>query len=221
MSRTPYYIEIFDAAGKKATGYIGAVGAGETLGSELVINGGMETGNPPTGWSILNIPEIFEQSNVQKHSGSYSAHIIDSIPSYGGFYRADLGLSNLKLYRILLWYYLVDGIGICQNQVDWNIDLITPGSWIYAEKLINPGNSFLIFSNVFNTVACEFYIDDASVKQITDPPATGVHIVSSLNGTTRNWASIESGFDPNMIASWSVTKQTRTASLNMALKIEV
>jgi hypothetical protein len=42
------------------------------------------------------------------------------------------------------------------------------------------------------------------VKQILDPPSTGIHIVSSLNGTTRAWENIESGFDLNNIASWSI-----------------
>jgi hypothetical protein len=53
----------------------------------------------------------------------------------------------------------------------------------------------------YGTEICEVI---NKVKRVTDPPATAVHIVSSLNGTTRNWASIESGFDPNTIASWKI-----------------
>lgn len=52
---TPCYIEVLDGAGKKATGYIGAVGAGETLGSELIVNGGFDADtnwNKGVGWSI-------------------------------------------------------------------------------------------------------------------------------------------------------------------------
>lgn len=47
-------------------------------------------------------------------------------------------------------------------------------------------------------------LDNVSLKRVTDPPNTAVHIVSSLNGTTRDWASIESGFDPIGIASWII-----------------
>jgi len=39
--------------------------------------------------------------------------------------------------------------------------------------------------------------DEVSLKQVTDCAATGVHIVSTPNGATRNWASITSGFNPN------------------------
>ena len=53
---TPFYIELLDGAGKKATGYIGAVGAGEMLGDELVIDPGFD--NSPswtkgTGWTVI------------------------------------------------------------------------------------------------------------------------------------------------------------------------
>jgi len=49
LGSTPYYIEVLDVAGKKATGYIGAVGAGETLGSETL-----------TGWTCFAPPFHFE-----------------------------------------------------------------------------------------------------------------------------------------------------------------
>ncbi|MFA7202791.1 MAG: hypothetical protein WC188_03670, partial [Candidatus Caldatribacteriota bacterium] len=38
-----------------------------------------------------------------------------------------------------------------------------------------------------------------SCKAYTDVPATGLHLMSTKNGTTRNMASVETGFDPNTI----------------------
>src|SRR3990170_185356 len=84
--------------------------AGQNSGSgtELVTNGEMEDGDPPTGWSANNNPETFERSGVQKHGGSYSAHIVDSTPSYGGFYRAGISWPyGTGLYlRFSFWDYL-------------------------------------------------------------------------------------------------------------------
>lgn len=40
--------------------------------------------------------------------------------------------------------------------------------------------------------------DEASVKQVTDGPATySLRVVSTLNGSTQNWANVESGFNAN------------------------
>ena len=45
--------------------------------------------------------------------------------------------------------------------------------------------------------------DEASVKQVLTPSATGVTITSTPGGTTYNWASVESGFNYNA-TSYSV-----------------
>jgi hypothetical protein len=34
---------------------------------------------------------------------------------------------------------------------------------------------------------------------LTEVPATGLHLMSAKNGTTRNMASVTSGFNPNAI----------------------
>jgi len=73
-------------------------------------------------------------------------------------------------------------------------------------KYINPTQVNLYNQLETNATNVNQYgwADNYSIKRVTDPPSTAVHIVSSLNGTTRNWASIESGFDPNTISSWSI-----------------
>ena len=40
-----------------------------------------------------------------------------------------------------------------------------------------------------------------SIKPYTDILATGLHLMSTKNGTTRNMASVESGFNPNTVVS--------------------
>jgi len=45
---------ITDSTGKTLTGYIKAAGSGETTSSELLTNGNMETGSPPSNWTGYN-----------------------------------------------------------------------------------------------------------------------------------------------------------------------
>ena len=73
-------LTITDSAGKKATGYIKAAGTGETLGDELVVNGHMETGDPPTGWVARGTPTPSVLSSVEDEhtggSGSKSLNVV-------------------------------------------------------------------------------------------------------------------------------------------------
>jgi hypothetical protein len=153
-------------------GYVGVsrtVGFQPSNGPELVTNGGMETGNPPTGWSAAFTPETFEQSGVQKHSGSYSAHIIDSTPSYGGFSQP-LSIITGKTYKFSFWYYLVNGTLRVQPDTDAHI-YTTTGSWIYGEftRTCIGADPNIYFINNSGSVAAEFYIDDVSVQEIPSP----------------------------------------------------
>jgi hypothetical protein len=215
IATTPFYIEVLDAAGKEASGYLGTVGAGLTLGPELIINGGMEAGDPPTGWDAVATPETFERSGVQKKSGSYSLHLVDSVPSYGQGRQYFPGGARVAgaVYTFLFSHHTItgplnaifsDGNGVALGDVSY-ADL---AAWFdrttfYAMTVDDGGIGFVTFYHAAGG-ALEFYLDDVSVKRVTEPPATAVHIVSAVNGMTRNWASIEAGFDPSNITSWKI-----------------
>jgi len=188
ISRTPFYIEILDAAGKKATGYIGAVGAGETLGSELFLNpdfGADTNWEKQTGWTIA--------AGVASNDGIAQGWLRQYVsPSIGKLVKMSVNITiatSGELYLLIspnfnphLGPY--NTIGIKSGYLIKDNDDLSIGMFVYPS---------------FNGS-----IDDASAKRVTDPPPTAVHIVSSLNGTIRNWASIESGFNPNDIASWKI-----------------
>ena len=133
-------------------------------GPELVTNGGMEDGDPPTGWSTYASPATFEQSATQKHNGSYAAHIVDSTTGTKGIVQA-LTLVSGHIYKASFWYYIVSGALI--NQIN-NADVTysTTGSWQYAERVVtyNSGYSNIYFLNAGGATT-EFYIDDVSVKE--------------------------------------------------------
>ena len=171
--------KIWDQSGQGNHGIItGAAPATypKLSGVELVTNGGMENGAPPTGWTALNTPETFEQSGVRKHSGSYSAHIIDSTPGYRGFAQGYTSITG-KIYKISFWYYLVSGslrstiIKGDNSGFNYNSDLTTNGAWTYFELIYTETAGGALakwqFKNSSTAVAAEFYIDDVSVQEVT------------------------------------------------------
>lgn len=149
-----------------------------TLGLELVSNGGMESGNPPTGWSVINSPDTFEQSGVKKHGGSYSAHVIDSSsPSYRGMASPAMSRIAGKKYKLSFWYYLADGGIEVDIRTGDNSDYLTTLSisspattWALYEYIFTETNTgstgYLWFRNISGILPAEFYIDDVSVKEL-------------------------------------------------------
>jgi len=71
---------------------------------------------------------------------------------------------------------------------------------IGADTLYIVGNTTLVVS-----------IDDISVKQVLTPDATGVELVSSNDGSTRNWAYKHASFLPNSVTSVQVVKASLMA----------
>lgn len=155
-------------------------------GPELIVNGTMEAGDPPTGWTANGTPETFEQSGTQKHGGSYSAHIIDSTASYGGFISNSGGSRVVNnTYKYSFWYFLVSGV-LEYDLYNGNfgsalvaLAYSTIGSWQQVEgtfiETATGTDGMLIFKNNSNSVATEFYIDDVSL----------VEVISSGSGPTK------------------------------------
>jgi predicted GH43/DUF377 family glycosyl hydrolase len=197
LGSTPYRIELIDGTGKKATGYIGAVGAGETLDVEKIINGTFDADTDwgkGTGWSIA----------TGKATTLNSPHGENLYPSVGvtfvtnGLYKHVFTLKDYVSGGLTI--YLIWGTsGICGVMYHENIT-----DTAYFTPLSTSPSQHTYQANAVYWGDTDYSLDNISVKRVTDPPSTAVHIVSSLNGTTRNWASIESGFDPNTIASWNI-----------------
>jgi hypothetical protein len=138
---------------------------------DLIYNGGMEDGNPPTYWSMWGSPPTFERSNAQKHSGDYSTHIIADGSNQG--FSASQNRHNQSagiIYKQSVWFYMVSG----QIQSRWNTgggagaDIFThttTGSWQYwsrwYEEIDGGDEAYPAFYS--NGGAAEFYIDDVSV----------------------------------------------------------
>ncbi len=194
LGSTPYYIEVLDGAGKKATGYIGAIGAGETLDVDLVTNGNFSSDEPPgTAWS--------REANWTITGGILDA---DNVAAYSKATQNNHSNNLGKLYKYI--YTAVVNSGEVRV-------IINNGNGPVIGHAIS--GTFTEYATGINSAQPVFWVraggggfdgscDDISLRQVTAPPSTAVHIVSSLNGTTRDWASIESGFNPNNIASYQI-----------------
>jgi hypothetical protein len=143
----------------------------QAWGTELVTNGGMESSDPPTGWSQLNSPDTFERSGVQKHSGDYSLHIIKLTGVQAGATQ-NLSFTIGRTYRVSLWYYLATDSMLCAiNQGDGTLDynwFSEQETWVHFSKdITSTGSDGIIY--LVTGGDDEFYVDDVSVREINNP----------------------------------------------------
>jgi len=199
---TKYLFVFYDSTGKSAQAYAGAVGGGEALGDELVTNGDMETGDPPTGWNVRNLSTLSSVADERTGgSGSASINIYAGSDMYGGAIQTPAVTSGI-LYYLSAWGKNVDGGNgylVIGQTSGGNINiLINSVSWTQKTKYYTAIN-FEYIGCVVGTLGKNTRLDDISFKALTDVPATGLHLLSTKNGSTRNMKSVESGFDANAI----------------------
>ena len=192
---TPFKIELVDGAGKKATGYLGAVGAGETLGAELITaqaNRDFSGANSWTNGTFGTFDKVGDLS-VTGNDGQFCYLL-------AGNYSA---LTSSALYKFSYDYTLTSGV-FRLNLQNSGQGLFTFTAGSNSDYFVYGGGSNDYLQPIALRSPSQGDFDNLSWKRVTNPPSTAVHIVSSLNGTVRDWASIESGFDPNNIASWKI-----------------
>ena len=213
-SDTPYVLDITDSAGKHACGVIGAADAAEaTPGAELLSNPGFETAGGGgadiwASWGEVASDGALANEVGSVHGGSDAAKITAGA-SINTLVRQSATVAVGKLYKIVLW---TRGDGtyagrIKVRDIDNGINIINNVSTgvtgtSYAE-VVRYVTAPAGCSTLRIELACPAtdtgvaYFDDVSVKEVTDVGVDGIHIVSAKDGSTRNWAQIEAGFDYN------------------------
>jgi hypothetical protein len=155
---------------------VSAIGCkvGPIFGPELVTNGGMEVGDPPSNYDQANYPTTNERSGTQKYTGSYSYHIADALNARG-FGQFDvstpvgLALVSGKTYLLMFQYFLVSGGVRCTISTGGDVlyyTYSTTGSWVSVSISFTSGSGSpkgVAFSTVD---AAEFYIDDMSIREL-------------------------------------------------------
>jgi hypothetical protein len=136
----------------------------------------MENGDPPTGWVALRTPASFEQSSYYAHGGNYSAHILDSTPSYSGFISSQsITIIPGAAYQISFWYYILSGtLRFEADNFTLTRTYTTTGSGQQATIVATLANAVqqIDFINDSNSVSAEFFIDDVSITQLGYPVET-------------------------------------------------
>ena len=190
---------IRDSAGATIWGWIKAAGTGETLGSELIANGGFESGDPPTSWDTFTNVTL-ERDSVNPYAGTYSGKItstdatlrlvsqtvsteVGALYNYQYASRANAGETLFAQPR--------DGV------VNFNQRAITSTSWALYSAYRTMQN--ITFSHWFyvNSASGFSWVDACGLKKVLTPSSTGVTIVSTEGGSTYNWASKDAGFNYN------------------------
>ena len=186
---TPYLLEFTDGAGVKAWAYGGAVGGGESLDSELVdtwTNNGLET---------LTL------------SGSDITSAIESSATGSTAYKqVESSIINRIVKTSITTFTLNSGtrptlyLGSSINALgsSANVDVVSPVSSL--TRYTNFANVYLGYRN-FNGNSSNFAASGQSFKALLDIPATGLHLHGGLNSTNRTMALVQSGWNPNTVAS--------------------
>jgi len=200
LGSTPYSILLTDGAGKTARGFIGAVGAGETLVEKL------------TGWSNIGY-ETFEKTG--KNITSFINSDVD-----GNCASNKWTVVSGELYRTNFSVILNSG---AYPQVD----LVKGEDYGYEYRIVSSASfeKYITLTGGGVLAGIYFWINgntNGSVnpmhRRVTDPPATGVHIVSAYGGSTRAWTSIDSGFNPNTITSALLSQEDEDRLILPAIK---
>lgn len=192
---TPYRFVFIDSAGKIATAYGGAAGGGEALGSESVTNGDFSlwTGDNPDGWDVF-----FEDASNYITQDVGGARIVSNGTTYL-LMQQTVSQVEKSLYKALWSASVTAGgytVGLAVSGRGWD----SAGRYITEDAIHYYTHIGFASSLRFARVGtCDVIISDVSFKKLTDVPATGLHLMSTKNGTTRNMASVEAGFDPNAI----------------------
>lgn len=188
--------------------------------AELVPNGGMETGDPPTGWARFSVTGTFAQDAVTFHGGANSMKItLNGAGSYEACYRDIAGLTVGNMYQVSAWFRGSDlaasnfwlGFGTTKTVAYSN------GAWVHVSFNYEAlADTLSVLAGVTPTNAANagkiFYVDDISLKEVTN---IGDWIILAKNGggSLQIW-----GTDPDVILGSSTpgayidTTEARTFS---------
>ena len=193
-----YEFRLYDSSDNVARGWIGASGGGETLGADLITSDNDNEAAVMAGTSESR--GSIAQSADQAYGGTKSAKFT-ATADVGWHYSSVLPTVG-SLYYIDGWVFLPSGQTTTRLDVECgNATLATitnNDTWTQSAVYGTPGvGSIKIISNKTSCDGDIWYIDDLTIKPVTDCSTNGVHILSTKTGSTQNWASIDALFDYN------------------------
>jgi parallel beta-helix repeat protein len=202
---TPYIgdqITITDSTGHQLVGYIKAAGTGETYGSELLPNPGMDT---------IGDFSSYDAALAILTTGCQSGNCLQVTNTSGGspwgiawqVFSASAGmLLRSSAYvkegtETVNWttFYVSDNSNSTLNQLYPTIS----SSWIQEVLYATADDTGTGFRQYYGAITngLSTIWDTAIAEQVLTPSTTGATIVSAPGGSTYNWTSEASGFNVN------------------------
>lgn len=201
-----------DSSNNIAFGHIkGTAPGGETLAASLLLNGNMETGDPPTGWTATSSTV---DGVADERTGGAGAQSIDILATgtYGRVLQANGTAAVVgALYKASVYNKNVSGghgsmrlafVSAFFQEKDYNNAVWTQEAGYCTSD--NPNWSF------YNYGCTDVYVagdrqryDDAALQRVTDCAATGALIVSTQGGATRAWTK-NNITNPNLALTYKV-----------------
>ncbi len=168
---------------------VSGLGCGGILPMELVSNGNFALGDPPTNWPAYNNPDVYERSFGRAGLGdNYSAYVLDSTPSYGGFRQLISTLPNGTI-KFSFWCYVFQGVldailydndgltMIARTQVT------TLNQWIYVSifgvSWKSGASPIARFTSYWDTAVSEFKVTEVSIR-VADVDANPGDIITTI-----------------------------------------
>lgn len=202
-TKTPFKVTVTDPAGKTAVGYLAAEGAGLTVDSNLVADGDFSAPDPNVAWSST-------YSTLTAVAGGQSGTCLSledtSASGYGTAYRPITLVQN-ALYQVVAYhkkgtglkgyFYLSSGGAVVAAVND-----LTDTDWteheLYGIAFPTGGTvGVIILTNADATgLGTQFYDEVSVCRVLTGPEIYSLRVVSAQDGSTYNWTSIDSGFNP-------------------------
>jgi hypothetical protein len=200
LGDTTYMFEAEDGTGKICNAYIADAGEGALgdstlprLGSELVVNGDF------SDWADPSVPDHWEKAETHNANNYVAEHIGGvQLISDGTLTGIEQGVES----TIGSLYQKVCDITSTTTalRVFYNGNVYSLLASGHHEIIHNAagGAQCKILRN-HTTVATDAVIALNGMKHIEDVPDRGLRLVSTLNGSTRNMAFVETGFNPNTV----------------------
>ncbi len=244
-SSTPFYVALHDSAGKTVWGYVGAADAAQALGDEKLTNGGFETAGAGGADTWANWTEdlgvgagaISDEVSLV-HGGGHAAKITgDTTSGYQPRVVQNVTVIPGTLYKLTFW---TRGDGT--NAGRYSMYDVTNAALIWAiTSTAITGETYTQITRYFTApsgcvtaqvqLECPHvnggiaYFDDVSVKPVLHAGTDAVHIVSTRNGSTRNWAGIEAGFNYNDAAGYTFeiysSRYQQTGAITVAMWVKI
>jgi len=206
LSSADNYIRVEDTSGNVAEAYGYQQDGAEALGSELVLDGDMES-DPTSNWFVTTGTTVSEET-VDVHGGAKALRVENSdggnrvqqaitqeigyVYKYSAWGKDDTGEAKLRVRDASLG-------------VDYESTLYSSATWANISGYLTAGSiniSFMLYISGGIGESCLH--DDISFKEVTALGTTALTLRSTADGSTRNLASKDASFNPNDIAKVEV-----------------